>query len=160
MNNMFASQDDIKYVLNNLRVEDKEEVYFLLGDDWYNQIIFDLADKQVQVIYGYDDNKNKVPIAIGGFDTVFPEIPEMACVWLLSTSLILKNKRIFFNELRIRFSIAEQKYKIMYNYIYSLNFSAKAWLKKFGFCFDNPYPMGLEMKENFEFFYKLVERGK
>ena len=48
----------------------------------------------------------------------------------------------------------------MFNYIYKSNFEAKKWLKRFGFKFDNPKPVGLKVKDNFEFFYKVKEGVK
>jgi hypothetical protein len=52
---------------------------------------------------------------------------------------------------------AQKKYDLMFNYIFKSNFEAKKWLKKLGFKFDKPKPVGLKVKDGFEFFYKVKE---
>lgn len=155
-NNIF----DIKYILDNLRKEDEQELFFQLGIDWKNKMLEYSRGKTFKVLYGMNTLKEKVPIAMGGFSELSPKEPNIACVWLLSTIFVSKNKKLFFKELKRELKEAEKKYNIMYNFIYKSNNEAKGWLKNLGFKFDNPKPKNLLVKEEFEFFYKLVERYK
>lgn len=149
---------DIKYILDNLREEDRKEVFSQLGSKWKEKLITYFSNKTVKVLYGLNYEKKKIPIAMGGFSELSEKDPLIACVWLLSTDFVLKNKRLFFTEIQKQLKMAENKYSIMYNFIYKSNYTAKGWLKKFGFKFDNPYPKYLQIKDGFEFFYKFIER--
>lgn len=152
-----TDENEIFFVLDNLRKEDKEELQALYGDNWYSSTLVDIKDKEVLVLYGNVEKKNNVPIAIGGFSTLFEESTEIACVWMLASKYIRKNGVLFLKELKNQIEIAEKKYKIMYNFIYKSNKSAKKWLKKVGFKFDNPNPERMKVRTNFEFFYKVTE---
>ena len=146
------------FVLNNLRDEDKIELYALFGSKWYQQTIDNLKNKSFLVFYGKDFENNSVPIAIGGFHSINKGYPKIACVWLLTTIYIYKNKLSFFKMLKSQFKKNNKKYQIMYNFIYKSNYMAKSWLKKFGFKFDNPKPKNIQLPTNYEFFYKVNDK--
>ena len=69
-----------------------------------------------------------------------------------------ENRSLLIKTLKNEILKAEKEYDLMFNYIYKSNFEAKSWLKKLGFKFDNPKPIGLNLKKDFEFFYK-VKKG-
>ncbi len=147
-----------KFVLDNLRQEDLQELEILWGLGWKDIILKSLKGKKVLFAFGKDDKDNIVPIAMGGFQQVFKDNPEVACVWLLTTKYVYKNKQALLRVVRAHILASKKKYKILYNYIYKSNKEAKKWLLKLGFCFDNPQPKGLVLKKDFEFFYKINER--
>ena len=150
-----SSEFEKKFILNHIREEDKEELRAMFGEGWYKETIKTLQNNDFLVMYGFDEQKNEIPIAIGGFyDFNQPEL-NIASVWILSSHYIYRNKKLFFKDIKEKLRETGDKYKIMYNYIYKRNFSAKKWLKKLGFSFDNPNPEGLTVKEGFEFFYKI-----
>ena len=147
------------YVLNHLRDEDKQELIALYSDEWYKKTIENFANREVLVLYGLDDEKNKVPIAIGGVDSIFDKSHRIACVWLLSTVWVRKNKRLFFNTLKTQSLLAVKEFDILFNFVYESNCMAKKWIKKLGFSFDNPKPIGFSIEDGFEFFYKSKGKG-
>lgn len=146
--------NDALYILNNLRSEDELELKALWGNKWIEKTIKSLKDKDVLILYGFNDEGNFVPVSMGGFVQMFGQNSLIACVWLLSTNYIYKNKKMFVTELLKQLEQASYKYEIIYNYIYKSNYKAKKWLKKLGFNFNNPKPEGLNLEEGFEFFYK------
>lgn len=153
-----SSEKEVIFILDNLRYEDKKEVQALLNDNWKEKTIENLKDKDFLVLYGKDNKGAQVPIAMGGFEDLSDDNTTMACVWLLCTYFIEFNKGLLMKELYKQIKSAESKYSIMYNYIYHTNYQAKKWLRQLGFCFSNPKPVGLDVKEGFEFFYKISKR--
>ena len=147
------------YVLNNLREEDKKELINIYSIDWYEKTVESFANREFLVLYGFDNKKNNVPIAIGGVDTIFDKSHRIACVWLLSTIWVSNNKKLFFNTLKTQSLLAEKEFDVLFNFVYQSNYSSKKWIKKLGFNFDNPKPIGFSIEDGFEFFYKLKERN-
>lgn len=148
------NKSDIVFILDNLRDEDKEELYALFGDKWKEITLSDLENHEVLCLYLLNGKNEEIPIAMGGFFEQFTQNTSIACVWLLSTVFLKGNKTLFIKDIKRELEKASKKYSIMYNYIYKSNFEAKKWLKIFGFKFDKPYPKNLEIKDGFEFFYK------
>ncbi len=151
-------KEDIDYILNHLRKEDIEELQAMWQGNWFTKISDNLKDKKILVVYGKDENKNCVPIAMGGFHELFEKNSNIACIWLLSTNYVKNNKTLFIKELKHQISKASEKYELMYNYIYKSNKEAKNWLHKLGFNFGCPNPQKLNIEKDFEFFYKLTKR--
>lgn len=144
-----------KYILDNLRQQDLEEVQAIWKNNWREEVLKSIQGKKTLVLF----SKN-LPIAMGGFVPVKDKNIEMAVVWLLCSRFVYFNKSLLFKALQKEIQKAEAKYSLMFNYIYKSNFEAKKWLKRFGFKFDNPKPVGLKVKDNFEFFYKVKEGVK
>ncbi len=149
-----TQKKEILYILNNLRNEDEQELKALWGTDWIKKTIKSMEGKEVLILYGFNDEGKSVPISMGGFVPMFAQSNSVACVWMLSTNFIYKNKKLFVKELLEQLKQASLRYEIMYNYIYKSNRKSKKWLKKLGFNFNNPKPEGLNLEEGFEFFYK------
>lgn len=152
------NEKDFLYILDNLRVEDFWELNALWGENWRERTLNSLKNTEVLVLYGKDCDSNQVPIAMGGFYEIFGCKQDVACVWLLSTKHIEYNKPALMRALRKQIKLAENKYSFMYNCIYRTNNQAKNWLRKLGFCFDNPKPKNIEIENGFEFFYKITNR--
>ena len=150
---------EIEFILSNLRDEDKEELENLFGNNWYNKTIESLKDEKFLILYGQGNAAGRVPVAMGGFYDVKKEIAtencKIACVWLLTSKYVSKNKTALMRVLRNQLYANSSKYDIMYNFIYKSNHGAKLWLKKLGFNFDNPNPEKIQLKKDFEFFYRL-----
>ena len=150
---------DILFVLNNLRQEDLLELELIWGNNWKQTFFESVSKIDVLFVFGKDEFGDEVPIAMGGFENIPDKELKIACVWLLSTKYIYSNKICFMKELKKQFQKRELDYDILYNYIYKSNKEAKTWLKKLGFLFDNPKPNNLNVRKDFEFFYK-VRKGK
>ncbi len=152
-----SEEKDYLYILKNLRKEDKEEVQAVWGDTWEENLLRSIKKYNVLVVIGKNMRGDKVPIAMGGFVCLFEKHSDIACVWMLTTTDADKNKILLMKEIDKQIKEAGQKYKILYNYIYKSNKEAKKWLNKLGFNFNKPKPEGMELKEGFEFFYKLTK---
>ena len=75
----------VHQILKNIRDEDKQELMALFSEEWYLKTIESFKNKEFLVLYGFDDKKLKVPIAIGGIDEVIDKHNRVASVWFLST---------------------------------------------------------------------------
>ena len=145
--------EDVLFVLNNLRKEDLLELKALFGEDWYTKTLKSVQNVDYMILLGKDDNANIVPIAVGGFSDLKQEKAKMACVWLISSVYIKFNKKLLFKAIQEQIKIASKQYQMLCNYIFTSNFEAKKWLQSMGFIFQE------KNKDNFEFFYKITERG-
>ena len=150
-----TNQNEYRFILDNLREEDKQELFLLWGNDWYDLALQSLKDAEILVFWGKNKSGEIVPVAMGGFYPVLNQKCKMACVWLLSTKFVKYNKTALMRVIKQQISKASLNYEIMYNFICISNSQAKIWLKKLGFHFDNPKPKNIELKKEFEFFYKI-----
>lgn len=140
--------EDIKFVLDNLRPEDRHEVETLRGENWKEDFIKDLMDEEKYghfvlactkkddipaVIGGSYDNKDYIAYAMGGS---FKTAEGIGIVWLLTTPEALKHQLTLLRN--IRKDILEKfddKYWLTLNMIWKENHIAKRWLKRFGYRF-------------------------
>lgn len=155
MNNSNLKKKDLMRFLKNLRHEDLIEIRLLHKKNWKKRILSELKSENILSVKVKSQNGRNIIIAIGGFSEVSHNDDEIACVWLLTSKEVYSHKIFFLKEIIRHLSAAQSKYKIIYNRIYKSNFESKFWLKKLGFCFDNPFPKGLNIKNDFEFFYKI-----
>lgn len=142
--------NDVNFILDNLRKEDKEEIIELWGDNWKDKFIKNTMSTEFLIL-----TNNNIPIAMGGIVSISNSQLRIACVWLLCSVYVKNHKILLLRTIKKHIDIASSEFDILYNYIYKLNFEAKKWLKNLGFKFDNPSPPNLEVREGFEFFYKL-----
>lgn len=144
----------LEFIIENIRDEDFQEMQALWGISWKKEMMNSLMN--TNCIFSMAQNKSGkiIPIAVGGFQKVFPSNPKIACVWLISSAFVKENKKEFFKDISFILEKASTEYSIFYNFIYKSNYEAKNWLKKFGFKFDNPNPKNIYVAPNFEFFYK------
>lgn len=155
MNNSNLTKKDLMRFFKNLRKEDLIEIRLLYKKNWKKRILSELKSENILSVKVKSPNGRNIIIAIGGFSEVSRNNGEVACVWLLTSKEVYSHKIFFMKEIIRHLSVAQIKYKIIYNRIYKSNFEAKFWLKKLGFCFDNPFPERLNIKKDFEFFYKI-----
>ena len=144
-----------EYILNNLREQDLEEVQAIWKDNWQDEVLKSIKGKKTLVLFS-----NENPIAMGGFVPVQDNEIKIAIVWLLCSKFVNNNKLLLYKVLQEEIQKAEKEYDLMFNYIYKSNFEAKKWLRGLGFKFDKPKPLGLKVKDGFEFFYKVKEGVK
>ena len=139
-------------ILDNLRQQDLEEVQALWKENWKDEVLKSINGQKTLVLF-----EKNIPIAMGGFVPIKDKNLRIAVVWLLCSCSVYSNKSLFYKVLKDEIKKAENKYDVMFNYIYKSNFEAKNWLKRLGFQFDNPRPLSLNIIEDFEFFYKVKE---
>lgn len=144
-----------EFILDNLRQQDLEEVQAIWKDNWKEEVLKSIQGQKTIVLFS-----NNLPIAMGGFVSVKDKNIKIAVVWLLCSYLVSNNKTLLYKALHDEVLKAEKRYDLMFNYIFKSNFEAKKWLKRLGFKFDNPKPIGLKIKDGFEFFYKVKEGVK
>lgn len=151
--------NDVNFILDNLRKEDLEELIALWGNNWKEKVLKNTLNFDFFTLFGKNKEGKLVPIAFGGFAQVLNDNPKIVCAWLLCSEYIEFNKKYLLKNIKEQLIIAKTKYQIMYNFIYKSNFESKRWLKRFGFNFDNPKPKGMQVPNNFEFFYINNEKG-
>ena len=144
---------DVNFILDNLRQEDLEELFALWGNNWKDRVLKSVLNFDFITLFGKNDKGNSVPIAFGGFAQILKDNSHIACAWLLCSKFIIFNKKSLLINIKEQITQAKSKYQILYNIIYKSNFESKKWLKRFGFNFDNPKPEGMNIPENFEFFF-------
>ncbi|MCD7878512.1 MAG: hypothetical protein LUG16_01105 [Candidatus Gastranaerophilales bacterium] len=154
----YTDINEIIYILEHIREEDMQELKAVYGESWQQKTISELKNKEFLILYGINDLNQTVPIAMGGISGIFPDFPHIGCVWLLTSRFADLNKLKLMKTLSEQIYQAEFKYSILYNYIYKSNKEARKWLLKLGFKFDNPHPAKMQLKDGFEFFYKLGKR--
>ncbi len=150
---------EIEFILSNLRDEDRVELENLFGNEWYQKTLSTLKNEKFLILYGQGNGNGYVPVAMGGFYDLNSDNCSVACVWLLSSRFVSRNKTALMRVLRNQIYLNAPKYDVLYNFIYKSNYKAKLWLKKLGFNFDNPNPKEIKLKKDFEFFYRIKERS-
>lgn len=152
--------DDIIFILDNLREEDKLEAIENNGLDYKKLLLEQFENTQNEIIIGKTKKENKPVLMYGAWAT---ENPLIACIWLLSTPDIVNNKICFIKELKKQIKEYDSKYYILFNKIYKKNYLAKNWLKAVGFRFpseeENKTQLDYEFlkiktSKDFEYFYR------
>ena len=139
----------VRYILNHLRLEDKQELIAKYGRRKYKKKAF--ADiKKFNFDIGIDKTTLK-PFIMGGCNVVDKNNSDIGIVWLLSTNLVYKNGISLLKVIKKEFEIIDKKYFITCNYIYEKNFTAKKWLERLGYKFVTTK----ECQTGFEYFYRI-----
>ena len=147
------NEKDIKYILENLRDEDKKEALTVRGENFVDGLLKDIMQSQ-DVNLGVR-KKDGLPICVGGCTET--EEKGVGIVWLLCTKEIENHQVCLIKHLIRYFKEYEKKYWLTFNYIFEENYLAKNWLKKFGYVFVKD---GLNIPDKFEmFFRKRKTRG-
>lgn len=146
------NEDDIRYILENLREEDKHEALVQRGENYVNQILQEIMNTNSRTYLGCKKSDN-TPVCIGGYTDTKEK--GVGVVWLLSTPEVIKHKACMFRHIINAFAEIDNKYWLTCNILYSENQLAKKWLKKLGYKFDNPHPQGVDVPNDFEFFYRI-----
>lgn len=144
------NEADVRYILENLRDEDKHEALIQKGEDYINRILNTVLQRKDNCYLGCKKSDD-TPVCIGGIVDMGEGV---GCVWLLSTPEIVNHQICLLRHIKKYFNDFDKKYWLTFNMLYSENALAKKWLTKFGFNFDNPHPETLHIPDDFEFFYR------
>ena len=144
--------EDFIYILNHLRQEDLLEVQTIWGENWREKTFENLKDSEM--IIGRTKNNN-IPAVVGGYTKLDIDAEGVGCVWLLSTDLAAKHYFSLLREIKKEFQKIDELFWLTYNFIHKGNYQAKNWLKWLGYKFDNPKPEGMNIPDDFEFFYRI-----
>ncbi len=148
------TNDDVDFILEHLRNEDKEECIALFGDKWKEETKNRIMQTKFYVMLG-KGKSDKTPICMGGIEQAEQDAPGIGCAWFLCTDELKNHGIQILKELKKEVEQADEKFWLTYNMIYKTNHLAKKWLKWLGYKFDNPNPKGIEIPEGFEFFYRV-----
>ena len=140
-----ANLKDLNYVVKNLRIMDKIEVFYQTGKKPEDAVkLCYLYTKENMAIA--DDNDN--PIGLCG-------VVSDGCIWMVSTDELFTNKKYRIQLIRQGRKWVDnllKNYKMLYNMVYAENHSAIKWLKALGFTFINYHKeYGTESKPFYEF---------
>ena len=141
-----AKLKDLDYVVKNLRVMDKIEVFYQTGQKPENAIRLSyLYTKENMAIADDDDN----PIGICG-------VVSDGCIWMVATDDLFVNKKYRIQLIRQGKQWVDsllKKYNLLYNMVYAENDSAIKWLRCLGFTFINYHE---EYGEHSKPFYEFM----
>lgn len=146
------NEKDIRYILENLRTEDKHEAIIQKGENYIEECLKDIMGSNDYFILGCKKSDN-TPVCMGGCAKTSED--GVGVIWLLTTDEIVNYQTCLLRNIKKELEIFDEKYWMLFNMLYSENNLAKKWLKKFGFNFNNPHPLGLNIPKNFEFFYRI-----
>jgi len=128
-----STQEDIDYLCNNLRPEDRKEVIASHGSTKKAlQIGLDLSD-ECWTFLVEDTNE------IAGIYGVAKQCDTVACVWLLTTPAVKKIWITFLRESKRLTKEMNKKYTILTNSVDAEYTTAIKWLKFLGFTFINKH---------------------
>ena len=140
-----ANLKDLNYVVKNLRIMDKIEVFYQTGKKPEDAVkLCYLYTKENMAIAGDNDN----PIGLCG-------VVSDGCIWMVATDELFTNKKYRIQLIRQGRKWVDnllKNYKLLYNMVYAENDSAIKWLKALGFTFINYHEeYGTESKPFYEF---------
>lgn len=139
----------VRYILNHLRLEDRQELIAKYSRRKYKRKAFAELKKATFDI-GIDEETNK-PCIMGGCNIIDKNNPDIGVVWLLSTDLIYKNGFSLLKIIKKEFEIIDKKFFITCNYIYKSNKFAKTWAERLGYKFITTK----DCQDGFEYFYRI-----
>ena len=141
-----AKLKDLDYVVKNLRVMDKIEVFYQTGQKPENAIRLSyLYTKENMAIADDDDN----PIGLCG-------VVSDGCIWMVATDDLFVNKKYRIQLIRQGKQWVDsllKKYNLLYDMVYAENDSAIKWLRCLGFTFINYHA---EYGEHSKPFYEFM----
>ena len=143
--------DDVLYILNNLREEDKHEAMIQKGENYVELIANDVMNSQGIFVLGCS-KKDNTPIVMGGCCKT--DEKGVGVVWMLSTPEVEKNQICLLKNIKELINDFDKDYWMTFNVIYSENHLAKKWLKKMGYGFELAKPVFANLPKDFEFFYR------
>ena len=146
------NRKDIRFILNNLRNQDKNELKAKYGKQWKSLVFENInkLDKEHCLIGCTDNNK---PVLLYG---VVPHEGNIGVVWMLASQDIAKEQISFLKQSKEYIKSQNEKFSLLCNYVHCDNSLAIKWLKWLGFNFE---VRGLGRKE-FLFFYSVSEQRR
>lgn len=124
-----AKKDDIPYLAETMREQDRKEIWHSHGLTPLDALTFsfELAVENNSIIG--DDGK-----VIGMFG-VGEAAPRIGVPWLLASDELPKVQRQFLPESIKWVERVNERYDLLYNYVYAGNKTSIRWLKWLGFSF-------------------------
>ena len=123
------NEKNLKKFLQNIRIEDKEELMFYFGENFRKKFI-KIAKTTKNTYFVADKNKN--PVAIGGFEE-FKKNKNIFQAWLLCTNKLKNNKKELFKYIKTKLKFYRENSFVLFNYIYKSNFKSLAFIENLGF---------------------------
>ena len=140
-----ANLEDLRYVANNMREEDKLEAYYQSGQEPLQALQFTYICSNINMAIA-DDNDQ--PIGLCG-------VVSGGGIWMVATDKLFENKKYKIQLIRKGREWVDnllKSYKILYNFVYAENTSAIKWLKSLGFTFIQYHEKyGMQNKPFYEF---------
>ncbi len=124
------NEKNLSCFVDNLRLEDKKELWYFFGKDYKKEFI-KLALNTKNTYFLADKNNN--PSAIGGVESRSVNSKKIGQVWLLCAKSAIKNKIFLYKYVRSKIELFKKDYDILFNSIYKSNFEALNWLRRCGF---------------------------
>jgi len=132
---------DLKFILDNLRDEDVNELKADHGENWKQETFENISKADGYICY----SKENKPVLVYGVTRQ----NDIGIIWMLSTQEI--TEQVSFIRLAKEFvASCSNDYRVLCNFVHDQNKLALKWLKSLGFKFD----VQDHTKENFLFFYK------
>lgn len=142
------SRRKIKYILNNLRSGDLEEMKKCIGDNWFSVVLKSIMRSEVNI--GVSKTSGKPVLCYGAFE----DKNRSARVFLLATSEIDNKKISLLRNAKKEIAEIEKKYTLLYNFISTGNFKMYKLLELLGFVVTDISPIPAV-----KFFYKQILKG-
>ena len=146
------NEKDVLYILENLRLEDLHEAQAIYGNDFKQKILDSIMQTDFYVLLGKTKDKD-IHVCAGGI-WESPTDKNIGICWLMSTDKVKYHIKTLLKELKKEIIKADEKFALTCNFIWKENKQAKRWLKTMGYKFNNPYPLGINVPNGFEFFYR------
>lgn len=131
------SVDEIEYIIENLRDQDRKEIAASHGKHAYRMLRDTVSDPETRVGIANGD-----PICLFGV-TPKSVIGGGGTPWMVSTEDIKRHKVVFLRHSSAWVRSMRQKYGHLSNYVDDRNTVSKRWLRWLGFEFEEPAPYGV-----------------
>lgn len=145
------NEKDVLYILEHLRDEDRHEAIFQKGKNYIEECLKDIMKNDDYFVLGCKKSDD-TPVCMGGCARTTEE--GVGAVWLLSTPEIVDYQMCLLRNIKVELEKIDEDFWMTFNILFKENQLAKKWLTKFGFNFNNPHPVGLNIPNDFEFFYR------
>ena len=145
------NEKDVRYILEHLRDEDRHVAIFQKGENYIEECLKDIMNNDDYFVLGCKKSDD-TPVCMGGCARTSEE--GVGAVWLLSTPEIVDYQMCLLRNIKVELKKIDEDYWMTFNILFKENQLAKKWLSKFGFNFNNPHPVGLNVPKDFEFFYR------
>lgn len=137
--------EDIQYLAENIRLEDRQEIWHIARKTPLEafQLGFEMSDQPLTVVWG---DKPVAMFGVSGANGI--GIP-----WMLATDDLKKIAKSFLRECRSYVQRMHNNYPFLINMVWAKNEIHIQWLRWLGFQFDEPMTMGPD-NEMFIRFYR------
>ena len=140
-----TSLEDIKYLAQRLRYEDKQEIIASTGLKPYEALLKGYLENVI--VFTIVNTKNK-PVGIFGVNDCGN---GLGAIWLVATNDLSTVQISFLRQCREVVKVFNNKYKILWNFVDCRNSLHIKWLKWCGFKFINKQKYGVLNKPFYEF---------